>query len=152
MIEVCEITGKRGRVLSALERHASQGAKFAGVGALNTAVDFAVFLLLQGIGGVALAANFAAFLVANGASYVLNSGFTFRESGESAALSASRYVRFLSVHIASLAISSAFIALFASAIGPFAAKVCAAVVTLLWNYAASAVFVFRRKSDTGSAA
>lgn len=138
--------------MSALKRHVAQSAKFAGVGALNTAVDFGVFLLLQGIGVVALAANLAAFLAANAASYFLNSGLTFRENGEGARLSASRYVRFLSVHIASLAISSAFIALFANAIGPFAAKVCAAVVTLLWNYAASALFVFRRKSDSGSIA
>ena len=129
--------------MRALKAHAARASKFAGVGVLNTAVDFGAFAALTAAGVPALAGNLAAFVLANAVSYRLNGRFTFREAEPR--LSAAGYLRFASVHAVSLALSSGFIALFAGALGALGAKAAAAVFTLLWNYAASAFFVFRRK-------
>lgn len=127
-----------------LQRHGSQAAKFAGVGFVNTALDFAVFMALHAAGLIALGANVASFFSANAASYALNAKFTFRK-GKRVALA--DYGRFLSVHLASLALSTAFIAAFADTIGALQAKIVAAAVTFIWNYAGSAFFVFRKGAD-----
>ncbi|MEQ1929364.1 MAG: GtrA family protein [Parvularculaceae bacterium] len=138
--------------MQALRRHALTATKFAGVGVVNTAVDFGVFLVLHALGLLALGANLGAFICANGLSYLLNARFTFRTRSEKRSLSAAGYMKFASVHLTSLAISTGFIAAFADAVGALAAKILAAGLTLIWNYVASALFVFRKKPATGGKA
>lgn len=125
----------------ALGGHGPRAARFAGVGFFNTGLDFLVFIVLHASGATALLANCAAFLFSNAASYALNARFTFGAADE---LTFGGYGRFLSVHLASLALSSAFIAVFAGLVGALGAKAVAAALALLWNYFASAHFVFRK--------
>jgi len=119
--------------------HAPHAARFAGVGVFNTGLDFLVFIALQTAAAPALFANGAAFLCANGASYALNARFTF-----GADVSFGGYGRFLSVHVASLVVSTVCIAAFEGLIGALAAKAVAAALALSWNYAGSALFAFRK--------
>lgn len=125
-------------------RHWNRAARFAGVGVVNTVADFGAFLALTGLGAPSLAANAAAFILANAQSYVLNARFTFREGGAPAPVSPVGFAKFAGSHLASLAISTAFIAAFSNALGPLGAKIVAGAFTLAWNYGASAFFVFRR--------
>lgn len=138
--------------MSEAKRHARQASKFAGVGVANTGVDFGIFALLQAAGVPPLVANLSGFVCANIFSYLMNARVTFRAPGEELQISMGGYAKFAAVHLASLAISSIFISVFADAIGAFAAKAASAVFTIAWNYAASTVFVFRRKSDNGAKA
>lgn len=119
--------------------------KFGGVGLVNTLTDFLGYAVLLAAGAAPLIANAFGFAAANAQSYLLNSQFTFREAGRAAQAAPAGYARFLAAHLASLAISTAMIALFADALGPIAAKAVAALFTFVWNYAASAIFVFRRR-------
>jgi len=88
-------------------------------------------------------ANIGAFLVANSGSYLLNARLTFRNKAGPAEVTRAGYVKFFSSHAVSLGISTAIVAVLAGPLGALAAKVLAAAVTLVWNYIASAFFVFR---------
>lgn len=129
---------------STLAAHGPRAARFAGVGVVNTGLDFMLFIAMQAIGAPALAANAAAFLIANSASYSLNARLAFRGSD----LSLASYARFLAVHLSSLGISTTFIAVFADDVGALSAKLAAAAVALVWNYAGSAFFVFGVKGKS----
>ena len=120
-------------------------ARFGGVGVVNTIVDFAVFVGLVTAGAAPIVANGAGFLVANAQSYLLNSKVTFRQQGRAARVSLGGYLRFVAAHALSLAISTAMIALLADRIGVLQTKVLATVVTFLWNYTISVLFVFKAR-------
>ena len=123
--------------------------RFGGAGALSAATDFAVFGAGLSAGLPVASANIAAFLVANAQSYVLNAHLTFRTSGESAPLSFGRYGRFLLAHSFSMAFSTLMVAGLAPVIGPWPAKLAALITAAVWNYLASAHFVFSR-NKTGT--
>lgn len=124
-------------------RHGRRFVLFSGIGLANTATDFAVYIALMFVGLAPVFANFAGFLVANGQSYFLNAGVTFRENGRGARRSFGGYLRFAAAHVVSLLISTAIIVAFADLVGAVAAKAGAALLTLVMNYAAAALFVFR---------
>jgi putative flippase GtrA len=125
-----------------VKTHGARFTRFAGVGVLNTACDVGVFAGLTALGVHPLAANAAAFLIANLQSYFLNARITFRSGGAEAPLALAGYAKFAAAHLASLAVSTAFIAALARILTPLGAKAASAVFTLAWNYAASAIFVF----------
>jgi putative flippase GtrA len=123
--------------------HGRRLALFSGVGLANTLTDFLVYAGLVAAGVFAPAANVAAFFAANAQSYLVNARVTFRKAGGPAAISPLGYAKFLGAHIVSLILSTAMIVAFADAIGPIAAKLASFVFTLAWNYATSALFVFK---------
>ena len=113
---------------------------FSGVGAINTAVDFAIFAGLAALSLHVAAANVVAFLGANLVSYFLNARLTFADG---APPSHGRYLRFLGGHGVSLVFSTVIVTILASPIGALMAKLVAVAFSLLWNYGWSARFVFR---------
>ncbi len=131
-------------IRSKVKRHSGAIARFGAVGVANTITEFAVFGALLHLGAAALVANAAGFLCANIQSYIVNAHVTFREDGAPAKLSLPRYGRFFMAHCLSLAISTAFIILFAGHIGPFLAKLAAVGFGFFANYTMSALFVFRK--------
>lgn len=124
------------------ETHRVRLLRFGGAGVLSAATDFAVFGAALASGIPATQANIAAFLVANVQSYLLNARLTFRSGGKGAPLSFGGYGKFLLAHAFSLGLSTAIIALAAPILGPWPAKFIALGVAAVWNYSASAFFVF----------
>ncbi len=122
--------------------HSGRFVLFAAVGVFNTAVDFVVFSAAVFLGFAPALANILAFAAANPLSYVINAKVTFRRNARAAAMSFPGYGKFLTAHLASLAISTAVVFFFAPRIGPFAAKAAAVGVTVFINYFASAFLVF----------
>ena len=122
-------------------------ARFGVVGVANSVLDFAVYSALLAISFTPIAANAIGFFCANLQSYLLNSRFTFRSEGAAAPVSLAGYGRFLVAHLMSLAISTLIVILAAPHIGPHFAKIGAMGFTFVWNYAASAIFVFRGERD-----
>jgi putative flippase GtrA len=132
------------RAVARARAHGARLTRFAGIGVLNTACDFGVFAGLLALGTHPLLANAAAFVIANLQSFLLNARVTFRSGGAPARVSLSGYAKFAAAHLASLAISTAFVAAFSRILTPLGAKAASAVFTFAWNYAASAFFVFCR--------
>lgn len=124
--------------------------RFGGAGLASAVVDFATFAAAIGAGAPPAAANIGAFLVANAQSYVLNARLTFVTAGSPAPLSWRAYGRFLAAHLLSLAASTAIVAGLAPHLGPWPAKIVAALVAAAWNYCASHYFVFRGGADARS--
>ncbi len=105
--------------------------------------DFAVFGVALSAGLSVAPANIVAFLIANVQSYFLNARLTFRNGGKGAALSLRGYAKFLFAHTFSLAFSTAIVAGLTPHLGPWPAKLIALAAAAVWNYSASAFFVFR---------
>ncbi len=115
--------------------------RFGLVGIVNTAVDFVIFVLLyRGTGLDPLLCNVIAFLVAVTNSYFLNHHWTFRRSGSTVSLIA--YVRFAALNAGGLVIGTLAILLLGRFMPLELAKLLAAGLTLIWNYACSRLFVF----------
>lgn len=126
--------------------HGPRILRFGGVGIANTVTDFALFWVLI-VGGLApVLANVAAFFIANLQSYFVNARVTFRVGGRPAAVSAAGYLKFMTAHLMSLAVSTAMVAMLAGRIGPLPAKAAAIGFTFAWNYATTAAFVFARRA------
>lgn len=123
--------------------HRSRIVRFGGAGLLSAFTDFTVFGILIGAGVPAAIANIGAFLVANVQSYVLNARLTFRTEGRPTPLSRDGYGKFLFAHAFSLGFSTVIVAALAPVIGPWPAKLVALAAAAVWNYSASAFFVFR---------
>ncbi|GJL95174.1 MAG: sugar translocase [Hyphococcus sp.] len=130
-----------------------QFAKFGTIGIVNTGIDLVIYSLLVAAGIVAAGANVASFLTANVASYFMNARFTFRQEARAQPLSPGNYLKFFLAHAMSLVISTLVIFLLAGVIGALPAKLASIPITLVWNYLASALVVFKgakeNKSGTG---
>ncbi len=115
--------------------------RFGLVGVVNTAVDFAVFVLLyRGTDIDPLLCNGVAFLVAVTNSYLLNHHWTFRKSTSN--ISVAAYVRFVALNAGGLLIGTLAILLLGGVMPLELAKLIAAGLTLIWNYTCSRLFVF----------
>lgn len=126
----------------ALARTPPRVVRFAVVGAVNTAIDFSVFTALYHLlHWPLLAANAVGFALAVANSYAMNRAWTFRDA---APATRGDGARFFVVALAGLAIGSAVIATAAQVMPALAAKSCAIGATFVWNYWASARFVFLR--------
>jgi putative flippase GtrA len=158
---------RKGRLSEAWERRAItlKAASFAGIGVLNTLVDFSVFLVAreifrsdyfaQALGRTAdfchcgtaeklalIPANVLAWLVAVSGSYVLNSLITFAlESGRQLRLKS--YASFVASGIAGLIANTATVYILSYFIPEVIAKLCAILASFLVNFSLSHFVVFR---------
>ncbi len=117
-------------------------AKFAVVGAANTAVDFALFwLLISAVGWRPVLANSFSYSAGLANSYVLNKIWTFRDASRSRK-TAHQFVRFAGFNLIGLGISNAIIWTLGPTITPLGAKGVAIFATFIWNYWTSRRFVY----------
>lgn len=122
--------------------HRGRILRFGGAGVLSALTDFTVFGFLIGAGVFAAAANIGAFLVANVQSYLLNARLTFRSGGKATPLTLPGYGKFLFAHAFSLGFSTLIVLWLSPSLGPWPAKFVALAAAAVWNYSASAFFVF----------
>jgi putative flippase GtrA len=120
-----------------------QAARFAMVGAVNTAVDvglFAIFFYI--LAWPLLLANAGGFTVAVCVSYILNKTWTFADPSRGRE-AIRRGFTFAAVALGGLAIGSLAIWLAAFALAPILAKLASVGATFLWNFTISRRWVFR---------
>jgi len=131
-----------GTPLSAL---ASQAARFAVVGVVNTGVDFCVFMVaITYLTSSLIAANLSSWAVAVTGSYVMNSFITFAvESGRQLSLSA--FVRFVGSAIFALIANTTalLIAVKVLLLPVLVGKVLAIGVSFAVNFSLARFVVFR---------
>ncbi|MBM3486055.1 MAG: GtrA family protein [Alphaproteobacteria bacterium] len=126
-----------------LAEHGPQMVRFAIVGVINTAIDFAIFSALHfGVGFGIVAANVLAFLVAVTNSFIMNRAWTFAGRKGSGRI---RYQlpMFVALNTVGLVLSTVTVLALSEMMQVLAAKVCAIVVVFLWNYATIQRFVYR---------
>ena len=104
-------------------------------------------LLVELFGWLPLLANVTSYLVAVANSYVLNRMITFRDDKTAHGFLAG-LLRFMGVGLIGLLISTVSLGIFLYFLSPVPAKLLSIATTLLWNYSASWIFVFRG-SKTG---
>lgn len=117
--------------------------RFCAVGAVNTLIDFGVFVaLFYGAGVHLVLANTLGFAAALVNSYVLNRIWTFDDRKPSKG--GWQFMAFVLLAVAGVGISNIVIILLAPVWGALGAKLVAVAVTLAWNYTTSRYWVFRR--------
>ena len=128
-------------MLSVIRSHAGRLSKFGVVGVINTAVDYIVFAVLVQLFAVhVVPANIAGYGAGIVNSFVLNARFTFRDR----AGGGNRFGLFVVVNLVGLVLSTGVVWMLSLTLHPLLAKLAATGVTLIWNYAMSDRFVFRR--------
>ena len=125
--------------------------RFATVGIANTALDFAVFTLLERYAGVAPGlANIVSYSCGVLFSFITNRRWTFADiSGHNGALR--QFALFVGVNAAGLSISTIIVVLGSNLLTPIGAKLLALPVTLAWNFTLSRLVVFAARSKVTSA-
>lgn len=120
---------------------ARQFLRFATVGAVATAAHYAVLIALAELAGVdPVAATVVGFGVGAVVSYTLNRRFTF----ETRPAYGRGLVKFLVVIGVGAALNAAIVAfLIGRGLHYMAGQVIATLLVLIWNFAASRLFVFR---------
>ena len=119
--------------------------RFALVGALNTALDFAVFAaLFYGLGWPLLLANSLGYVAGLANSYCLNRRWTFRDRTKRPGLT--RPALFALFNLLSLALANLVVWLLALALPAWLAKLGAVAATFAWNFWSSDRLVFGRES------
>lgn len=124
-------------------------AKFALVGVLNTAVDFAVFSLLYYVTGIPLlAAQTTAFTAGVLNSYALNRKWTFSSSNRGNAL---EIMRFGAVNGFSFIVATGVLLALRDYGAWYAwlAKLVSVGVSMVLNYTGSRLWVFRQRREAG---
>lgn len=117
--------------------------KFAIVGALNTAVDFAVFsFLLFQMHMPALLANTAAYGVAVTNSFLLNKLWTFQDRTKGRA-NIRQAALFLGFNLIGLGLANCTILLLIDHMPALLAKAASVCITFGWNYWSNQKFVYR---------
>ncbi|WP_243374159.1 GtrA family protein [Geotalea sp. SG265] len=118
-----------------------QLARFNLVGIVNTAVDFAVFFLLDSLGLPYLPAQACSYACGIVNSYLCNKYWTFGTPG----LKAGEMMRFVTVNLAGLGISLLLVYLFHGLLGLtlFPAKTAATFFTMLLSFFGNRLWVFR---------
>lgn len=134
---------------SARRAIAWQAAKFALVGFVNMAVDFAVFFFaLAALTSSLVAANVLAWMVAVSGSYVLNSLVTFAaESGRRLGLRA--YAAFVASQVLGLAVNTTTLVICATLMPLIGAKAAAILVGFAVNFSLARFVVFGRAQARG---
>ena len=129
--------------------------RFGIVGIINTAVDVVIFYSLHELGFAIILANIVSTSIALGVSLVLNRNFTFKHRGLFGIKHVTRYVLItlaglwiLQPIVISLMVSlinnhPAGIMIFGFSISAvLIGKLCATVVTMIWNYVLYGKLVF----------
>lgn len=122
-------------------------ARFGLTGAVNTAVDFGIFFILDNVLGVSVyASQFISYSAATVNSYVINKRWTFRERGS---YTGAEFTRFIVVNVCSLGVSLLCLRLFHDSmhLQKMVAKVIAACFTIPINFLGSRFWVFDEGSD-----
>lgn len=122
--------------------------RFNLVGVLNTAVDFGLFFILERLGMPYLLAQTCSYGCGIANSYLCNKYWTFGLSGSRGR----ELLRFVVVNLGVLATSVILIYLFHSLLhlSLAAAKVAATIITMLANFTASRMWVFRQETGPDS--
>lgn len=134
-----------------MKKHAEK-FRFALVGALNTALDFALLFLFTGSGVHKIPANYLSTGIALLFSFFVNKSFTFRSKSGDAR---KQFALFLIITLAGLWILQPVIILsvdnllastgWSENIILFVAKIVATVATLIWNYLLYSRYVFKKQ-------
>ncbi|MER9946963.1 GtrA family protein [Mesorhizobium sp. M0047] len=110
--------------------------RFAIVGLANTAIDLASFFLLLKLQMPPLPANIAAWFIAVTFSFAANGFWSFERNRAIRLHDA--FLRFASLGgLISLGVSSLSIALFATTVGVWPAKICGVVIAAVLNFLAA---------------
>lgn len=122
-----------------------KAVSFAGVGVINSAVDYGIFMLAyQQFGWSIPPANVLAWLIAATGSYVMNSYITFaKESGR--VLRWRDYLSFMASGIAGMVANTVVVLVLSYVIPVWVAKLIAIGVSFVVNFSLSHFFVFRPK-------
>ena len=129
-------------MLDILKSHYKSLGKFTIVGIVNTAIDFSVFYILHDIYDVYfVAAHVCAFFIAVVNSFIFNALWTFKN------LKRDQLVRqvfvFVVIGLIGLGLSTCSIYVASMYIGIYPAKILATLVSFVWNYTGSWLFVFK---------
>ena len=129
-------------MLTATTRRLLRPATFGAIGVLNTVLDFVVFWALLGL-MPALLANVISFSVGAANSFVLNSVITFHDRKAESAPSSRRVLRFASVTLGCLALSSGIIFILLYVLPALYAKAVSLIATFAAGYLFNDRLVFK---------
>jgi len=125
-----------------------QFLKFSIVGAINTGVDFTIYLsltrLIPWFMDYFLVANAVSFTFAASNSYYLNKRWTFKDKSKEN--QASKYLKFIGINIVSLIFVEIALYYLVSQFGIFDifAKILTLLISVVINFSLSKVFVFNK--------
>ena len=130
-----------------ITKHIYKLAKFGLVGILCTILDFIVFsLLIFVFEWNIINSHLTAFSIAVIASYVLNKNYTF--SNSIVANSTQTITKYVLLNTIGAIISTIAILFFSPMMFILIAKLFAATLSLLWNYASSYFFIFSPRAQS----
>ena len=121
----------------------SKLVKFGMTGVMNTAVDFAVFMLLSYVGVYIYLAQMISYSCGMLNSYVVNRSWTFKSKER---FLSSQLVRFIISNFLQMLLSVVLMWLFITKLGmlKIVAKICATVIMLLTGFFINRIWVFRK--------
>lgn len=132
------------------KKHAEK-LRFLLVGAINTALDFGLLLLLTSLGLNKIPANYISTIVAFLFSFVVNKNYTFNSKGGNVKR---QFVLFTAVSLTGLWVMQPIIILLSGfVLQPFIdnsqiilviSKLLATIVSLVWNYVFYSRLVFKK--------
>lgn len=133
-----------------IQGHFARFVKFAAVGGIATAIQYAVLILLVRACGMApTPASSSGFVLSAGVNYVLNYRFTFqsdRPHGPAAA-------KFAALAVTGLLINAAIMRLMTgTGVHYLIAQVCATAVVLFWNFIGNSLWTFGVGPHAGESA
>lgn len=133
-----------------LIKNKSQKIRFTLVGAVNTVIDFVIFLSLSLAGVPAIGANYISTTTALSFSFFANKKYTFKSQGRNYVKEITLFVVFTVVGLWVLQPTIIFMVTkslenisIASWMQLTIAKIAATIVTLVWNYLTYSRFVFK---------
>jgi putative flippase GtrA len=121
-----------------------QFIKFCIIGALNTIIDYAIYLLLNRVYGLYfLYANIIAITVAMTSSFIFNKYWTFRNNEKKIPIQS---VKFIIVNVIYFFLNNSIVFALANyfAIYDILAKIAATIVGLFWNFIANRYWTFKK--------
>jgi len=122
-----------------------QIAKYAGVGVLNTAIDFLCFIaIFRWLSVDPVLSNVAAFIIAASHGYLLNHFWTFQSSRKDSP-NWRGWLAYVSVNAAGAVFTTACIYLFSNNMTAINIKLISTVVVFVWGYFASSRWIFRKR-------
>lgn len=129
-----------------------QKIRFGLVGIANTLIDFAIFGVLTTLGFNAILVNYISTTAALIFSYVTNKKFTFQNTNSDIKKEGARFLLFTlaglwilqpAIILCSVELAQRILGLRADMYVYWGAKLCAVVVTLVWNYVTYSRYVFK---------
>ncbi|MFC1598730.1 GtrA family protein [Patescibacteria group bacterium] len=121
-----------------------QFIKFCIIGAVNTIIDYAVYLLLNRVYGVYfLYANIIAITVAMSSSFIFNKYWTFRNNEKKIPIQSAKFVI---VNVLYFFLNNSIVFALANylAVYDILAKIVATIAGLFWNFFANRYWTFKK--------